>query len=147
MDNDRIGELLVRIGRGERQAFRALFDEVGPAVAGRVAALGVPRHAAADGLERTFVQIWEGEYVPPSLTHSGKGADMVQWLGGMVMDHASTKSETPQQPLTLDDDLWSRIEKEAYPESPRNILRRLDVLFAIAAAAVWAVLLLLLTPS
>ena len=145
MDDERISDLLLEIGQANRPAFRDFFDEAGPVMAAQLAASGVPRHAAADAIFAVHVLIWNGDYTPPPLV-AGQDQQLATWLGRFALDQAATQSRQAEQLLDLDEALWSRITKEAYPESPRNILRRLDVLFAVVAAVVWAVLLLVLTP-
>ena len=141
MDNDRLGNLLMHIGEGDRDALRALYIEGGPKIAAHLGASGVPAQAAGDAIVASFAKLWSGDYTLPVQY----GDLLIDWLVEFARSEATTAVPNVQPPVATDDTLWARVTDAAYPESPRNILRRLDVLFALGAAFVWAILLLIVT--
>jgi len=142
METDNIEALLMQVSQGDRAAFRALFFEAGPAMAARLGFEGVDPLTAESALVETFAEIWEGEYGAPLRP----GQSLSEWLGRLAVNHAKAKQAEPTTPVETSEVLWAKVAKRAYPESWRNILKRTDLLFGVAAAVVWAVILLLVSP-
>jgi len=139
MEPDRIEHLLMNISNGDRAAFRDLFVETAPEIAGRLAAHGAEMAASEQALIEAFAQVWEGEYrlaLRPDQS-------LIEWL--FVLARAQLPpSIGPQHARSIvpvNDALWAKVATRAYPESWRNILRRTDVIFGIIGAVVWAVIL------
>lgn len=141
MDNERAEELLMQISAGDRDAFAALFEEAAPGVAARLAYEGVPTGGAEAALVQSFADLWQGDYAVPLKP----GQTLPDWLAALALEHAATrKPGQPQTAAPITPALWRRVERQAFPESWRNILRRTDVVFGVIAAIVWALILRLL---
>lgn len=138
MHDEQIERLLGEIGQGDRDALRQLFDLIGPAVSQRLAFRGVAPDAAGKALAGLFAQLWSGDYGAPLRP----GQSLSDWLGDAAEAHVTIKPGQPQaQAIQINDALWAKVRSEAFPESPRNLLRNSGLLFAVAGAVLWGLIL------
>ena len=142
MDGEREEFLLSEVGRGNRQAFQTLFEEAGPIVAEQLGRSSIPQHAARPAFIEMFGQIWEGSYQLPITP----GLSLMDWMCRLAINAAKTHTHGGETPIVIDETLWNDVSKHAFPESWRNILRRLDIFAVVICAFVWAIILLVLGP-
>lgn len=142
MDDEQIEFWLMRVGSGDRAALRSLFDAVAPGMAATLAAKGVGKPAAEGAIAATFSQLWNGDYAQALRP----GQSLMDWLISLAVNHAPRPAADQADPIIVSDHLWKKVARQAFPENGWNILKRTDVLFGIAAAIVWAVIIRFMIP-
>ena len=112
--NDELADLLVAAGRGDRDAFRALYDATSPKLFGIILRIIRNRAAAEDILQDVYLRIWRN-----AATYSREAGPALAWLNSIArnrtIDLLRQKSfATP--PVSEDGVDW--YEKIAAPGDP-----------------------------
>jgi len=139
VDEEQLKSALEKIDMGDRDAFRAVFDNVGPYVAEQLSKHRVSSTNARAVFVETFGQLWDGTcHFPNKSDVSHRDG-----IASVALGLSKPASKGAEALIAMDEALWSSVTKRAYPESWRNMLRRLDVPGAIVCALVSAFMILL----
>ena len=139
MNEDQLKKVLAKVEDGDRAAFRDLFDHLGPYLLEHLSQHSMSVVTARAAFVETFGQIWDGTCHFPENSDVPRRDRIVK----LALDQALPRANESAPLIKLDEALWQSVTQRCYPESWRNILRRLDIKGAVVCALVSAVAIMI----
>jgi RNA polymerase sigma-70 factor (ECF subfamily) len=96
MASDELSDLIGRIGLGDRQAFRRLYDATSPKLFAVCLRVLRERGEAEDALQEVYVKVWQNA---PRFTVPGYSP--ISWLSAIARNHAIDRIRA-RKPQTVD---------------------------------------------
>lgn len=114
-----LDRLLLRVGRGDREAFARLYGLTRGAVYALALSLLRDAHEAQDVAQDVFVKVWEN-----APAYRSQGAPMA-WLLTVARNLALTRLRQSGRQVALDEEAWNAIPAAdpAVPAEDRQVLR------------------------
>jgi len=112
--NRELEQLVVRTGRGDREAFALLYGRARGAVYALALSLLHDAHEAQDIAQDTFVKVWES-----APAYRPQGSPMA-WLLTVARNLARTRLRQGGRQVGLDEEAWNAIPAAAPDVSPED---------------------------
>ncbi len=119
--------LLLRVGRGDREAFARLYSLTRGAVYALALSLLGDSHEAQDVAQDTFVKVWESA---PS--YRSEGSPMA-WLLTVARNLARSRLRRSSRQAELDEEEWNAIPADAPAVAPEDRAVLQEALFRLGA--------------
>lgn len=119
--------LLLRVGRGDREAFAQLYGLTRGAVYALALSLLGDSHEAQDVAQDTFVKVWESA---PS--YRSEGSPMA-WLLTVARNLARSRLRRSSRQAELDEEEWNAIPADAPAVAPEDRAVLQEALFRLGA--------------
>ena len=107
-------QLLLQVGRGDREAFARLYSLTRTGVYGLALSLLHHTHEAQDTAQDTFVRVWES-----APAYRPQGSPMA-WLLTIARNLAQTRLRRSGRQVELDEEAWNAIPAQAPGISPED---------------------------
>src|SRR4051812_8064811 len=113
---DDLGQVLRSVAKGDRTAFRGLYERAGPTLFGICSRILRDRSAAEDAFQEAMLRIWQKSY----LYDRAKGGAM-SWMVTVVRRVALDRLPAPRMaPLSLSDENVAAVVEALSHPTPRD---------------------------
>ena len=113
---DDLGQVLSSVAKGDRAAFRLLYEQAGPTLFGICSRILRDRHAAKDAFQEAMLRIWQKSY----LYDPAKGGAM-NWMVTLVRRVALDRLPAHRTgPVSLSDESVAAVVEALSHQAPRD---------------------------